>query len=153
MNEPKKQLDNIILIPCSGSEYNGELARQVAIRLNDRGPISKSSSILCSTTFLKNILLEKEVLVDITKKNLKSSFLIVLEGCKSSCKSLILKQIGIKPDMIIHVDQIVPKEKLNLSDLEAFKNRPRLSNIKEKDISKVVNYITKNLREKGYNID
>ena len=91
--------------------------------------------------------------MDITKKNLKSSFLIVLEGCKSSCKSLILKQIGIKPDMIIHVDQIVPKEKLNLSDLEAFKNRPRLSNIKEKDISKVVNYITKNLREKGYNID
>ncbi|MFO8018426.1 MAG: putative zinc-binding protein [Promethearchaeia archaeon] len=153
MNEHKKSLDNIVLIPCSGSEYNGELARQVAIRLNDEGVISKNSSMLCSTTFLKNILLEKQSLVDITKNNLKSSFLIVIEGCKSSCKSLILKQLGINPDMIFHVDQIVPKERLNLSDLEVFKNRPRLSNIKKDDISKMVDYIIKSLKEKGYNLN
>ncbi|MFW5895541.1 MAG: putative zinc-binding protein [archaeon] len=149
MNEKTKDFDNIILIPCSGSEYNGELARQVAIRLNEKSPISKKSSMLCSTTFLKNILLKKEVFVDITKNNLNSSFVIVIEGCKSTCKSLILRHIGIKPDMIIHIDQIVPKERLDLSNLEAFKNRPRLSDIKEEDISKVIDKIMKKLKKKN----
>ncbi|MHA1328230.1 MAG: hypothetical protein ACTSRH_13075 [Promethearchaeota archaeon] len=68
---------NIILIPCSGSEYHGEIAHKAAIKLMEDGPISEISS-----------------------------------------------------------------------DLEAFKNMPKLTNIKEEEINKVISHLLLKLKEK-----
>jgi uncharacterized metal-binding protein len=151
--EAEIEQEDIVLIACSGSEYNGELARRVAIRLNEKSSISSMSSMFCSTIFLKNVLLQKEKMVEITKDNLDSKFIVVIEGCKTSCESLILKSQEIDPDMIIHVDQIVPKEKLNFNDLEAFKKRKQLTELKKEDINKVTDYILDKLRKKGFTIE
>lgn len=153
MSEERTKKENIILIPCSGAEYNGELARQIAIRLNENSQISLMSSMHCSTIFLKNILLKKEQMVEITKNHLKSSFIIIIDGCKTSCANVIFQFLDIEPDLVVHVDDFVPKERINLNDIEAFKNRPRLSKIKEEDIKKISDFIINQLKERGFDIE
>ena len=144
---------NIVLIPCSGSEYHGELARQVAIRLAEKSKIAPISSMTCSTIFLKNALLGKEHLVEITKNHLKHSFIIIINGCNAACASAIYKHLDIVPDLIISVQDIIPKQHMNLNDLNAFKNLPKLSEIKEEDVKKVIEYVLQELKKQGLNID
>jgi len=151
----KKEIhaENIVLIPCSGSEYHGELARQVAIRLVEKSKIASISSMTCSTIFLKNVLLEKEQLVEITKNHLKHSFIIIINGCNTACASVIYKHLEIVPDLIISVQDIIPKQRMNLNDLNTFKNLPKLSEIKEEDIRKVLEFVLQELKNQGLNID
>ena len=149
MEEINEIFENIILIPCSGSEYHGELARQVAIRIAERSKISPLASMMCSTIFLKNILLGKENMVEITKNHLKNSYLILINGCDIACMSQIYNYLGIKPDLIISVQDIIPKQHMNLKNLEAFKKSPKLSEIKEKDIFKVSSHIIEGLKKHG----
>lgn len=153
MNEENVKKKNIILIPCSGAEYNGELARRVAIRLSENSKISLISTMHCSTIFLKNVLLKQERMIEITKNNLRSSYIIIIDGCKISCASTIFRFLQIEPDIVIHIDELVPKAKINLNDIEAFKNRPRMSNIKEEDIEKVSKYLLKKLEEKKFEFE
>jgi uncharacterized metal-binding protein len=136
-----EKFENIIIIPCSGSEYHGELARQVAIQIAEKSKISTLASMTCSTIFLKNILLRKDHMVEISKNHLKNSFLIMINGCNTACMSQIYDYIGIKPDLIISVQDIIPKERININDLNAFKNKKKLSEIKEGDIKKVIDRI------------
>ncbi|HEY0087655.1 MAG TPA: putative zinc-binding protein [Candidatus Lokiarchaeia archaeon] len=153
MSKNDRKKENIVLIPCSGAEYNGELARQVAIRLKENSQVSSISSMHCSTIFLKNILLKKEQLVEITKNHLKSSFLVIIDGCKTSCANSIFQFLEIKPDLLVHVDDFVPKERTNLNDIEAFKNRPQLCKIKEEDIKKIADCVMTQLKERGFDIE
>jgi uncharacterized metal-binding protein len=147
------QPENIVLIPCSGSEYHGELARQVAIRLAEESKIASISSMTCSTIFLKNVLLEKQQLVEITKNHLKHSFIIFINGCNTACASVIYKHLEIVPDLIISVQAIIPKQHMNLNDLNTFKNLPKLSEIKEEDIRKVLEFVLQDLQKHGLIID
>lgn len=144
---------NIVIIPCSGSEYHGELARQVAIHLAEKSKIASISSMTCSTIFLKNILLEKEQLVEITKNHLKHSFTIIINGCNTACASSIYEHLEIAPDLLISVQSIIPKPKMNLNDLRTFKNLPKLSEIKEEDIGKVIEFVLKELEKLGLDVD
>ena len=153
MSKNEIQGENIVLIPCSGSEYNGELARQVAIRLAEKSEIASISSMTCSTIFLKNVLLGKEKLVEITKSHLEHSFIIIIDGCNTACASVIYKHLEILPDLIISIQAIIPKQRMNLKDLNTFKNLPKLSEIKEEDIRKVLEYILQELHRQGLNID
>lgn len=153
MTEFTEKFQNIILIPCSGSEYHGELARQVAIRLAEKSNISSMSSMTCSTIFLKNILLGKNQLVEITKNHLKRSFVIMINGCNTACVSQIYEHIDTSPDLIISVQDIIPKRRLNLNDLRTFKDMPKLSEIKEDDINKVIKHILKELTKQGFKLD
>ena len=153
MSKKEIQAENIILIPCSGSEYHGELARQVAIRLAEKSKIASISSMTCSTIFLKNVLLEKEKLVEITKNHLEHSFIIIINGCNKTCASVIYKHLNIVPDLIISVQDIIPKQHMNLNDLNTFKNLPKLSEIKEEDIRKVIEFVLQELKKQGLNID
>lgn len=153
MSEEDIHAKNIVLIPCSGSEYHGELARQVAIQLTEKSKISTISSMACSTIFLKNVLLEKEQLVEITKNHLKHSFIIIINGCNTACASVIYKHLDIAPDLIISVQDIIPKQRINLNDLNTFKNLPKLSEIKGEDIRKVIEFVLQYLKKKGLNID
>ena len=116
MIEDKNVIDNIIITPCSGAEYNGELARQVAIKLSENSEISSISSMHCSTIFLKNILLKNDILVQITKEHLKSSFSVIIDGCRISCVKTIFNFLELEPDLVIYVDEVVPKQKLNIND-------------------------------------
>lgn len=141
------------MIPCSGSEYNGELGRQVAIYLNNKSPISSFSSEFCTTILLKNVLLKKDRLVEITLNNLKSSFVIIIDGCKTSCASEIFKTLGITADLVVRIDDFVPKEEINLNDMEAFKKRRRISDVKQEDIEKIANFILEKLKEFGFEIE
>ena len=75
---------DIKIIPCSGAEYNGELARQVAIRLCEKGPIAHHSTMLCFTIFLRTLLSNPERVPEIIKNQLSSSSVIVIEGCKGT---------------------------------------------------------------------
>ena len=147
MSKKEIQAENIILIPCSGSEYHGELARQVAIRLAEKSKIASISSMTCSTIFLKNVLLEKEKLVEITKNHLEHSFIIIINGCNKTCASVIYKHLNIVPDLIISVQDIIPKQHMNLNDLNTFRNLPKLSEIKDEDIRKVVEFVLQELKE------
>ena len=151
----KKEIkgENIVLIPCSGSEYHGELARQVAIRLAEKSKIASISSMTCSTIFFKNVLLEKEKLVEITKNHLEHSFIIIINGCNTACTSVIYKHLDIVPDLIFSVQDIIPKQHMNLNDLNTFKNLPKLSEIKEEDIRKVLEFVLQKLKKQGLNID
>jgi len=153
LTEFTEKFQNIILIPCSGSEYHGELARQVAIRLAEKSNISSMSSMTCSTIFLKNILLGKNQLVEITKNHLKRSFVIMINGCNTACVSQIYEHIDTSPDLIISVQDIIPKRRLNLNDLRTFKDMPKLSEIKEDDINKVIKHILKELTKQGFKLD
>ncbi len=153
MNEIEEKFNNIILIPCSGAEYHGELARKVAIQLIENSKISILASMTCSTIFLKNVLLGKDNMVELTKKHLKNSFLIVINGCNTACASQIYEHLEIKPDLVISVQDIIPKQRLNLNDLNSFKNKNKLSEIKEEDIKKVIHYIYTELQKKGLNLD
>ena len=107
----------------------------------------------CSTIFLKNVLLEKEQLVEITKNHLKHSFIIIINGCNTACVSVIYKHLDIVPDLIISVQAIIPKQRMNLNDLNTFKNLPKLSEIKEEDIRKVLEYILQEIQKQGLNFD
>jgi len=147
LSKKEIQAENIILIPCSGSEYHGELARQVAIRLAEKSKIASISSMTCSTIFLKNVLLEKEKLVEITKNHLEHSFIIIINGCNKTCASVIYKHLNIVPDLIISVQDIIPKQHMNLNDLNTFRNLPKLSEIKDEDIRKVVEFVLQELKE------
>ena len=153
MSKKEIQAENIILIPCSGSEYHGELARQVAIRLAEKSKIASISSMTCSTIFLKNVLLEKEKLVEITKNHLEHSFIIIINGCNTACTSVMYKHLDIVPDLIISVQDVIPKQRMNLNDLNTFKNLPKLSEIKEEDIRKVIEFVLQELKKQGLNID
>jgi uncharacterized metal-binding protein len=145
-----EKFENIILIPCSGSEYHGELARQVAIQIAEKSKISTLASMTCSTIFLKNILLRKDRMVEISKNHLKNSFLIMINGCNTACMTQIYDSIGIKPDLIISVQDIIPKERINLNDLNTFKNKNKLSEIKEGDIKKVIDHVFNELIKHGF---
>ncbi|MEJ2294293.1 MAG: putative zinc-binding protein [Candidatus Lokiarchaeota archaeon] len=145
-----EKFENIIIIPCSGSEYHGELARQVAIQIAEKSKISTLASMTCSTIFLKNILLRKDHMVEISKNHLKNSFLIMINGCNTACMSQIYDYIGIKPDLIISVQDIIPKERININDLNAFKNKKKLSEIKEGDIKKVIDHVFNELIKHGF---
>ena len=147
MSKKEIKAVNIVLIPCSGSEYHGELARQVAIRLAEKSKIASISSMTCSTIFLKNVLLEKEKLVEITKNHLEHSFIIIINGCNTACTSVIYKHLDIVPDLIISVQDIIPKQHMNLNDLNTFRNLPKLSEIKDEDIRKVVEFVLQELKE------
>ena len=153
MSKKEIQAENIILVPCSGSEFHGELARQAAIQLAERSQISTFSSMTCSTIFLKNILLGKEKLVEITKNHLEHSFIIIINGCKTACTSAIYKHLDIVPDLIISVQDVIPKQRMNLNDLNTFKNLPKLSEIKDEDIRKVVEFVLQELKKQGFSID
>ena len=152
MSKKDIHVENIVLIPCSGSEYHGELARQVAIRLVEKSKIATISSMTCSTIFLKNVLLEKQHLVEITKNHLKHSFIIIINGCNTACASVIYKNLDIVPDLIISVQDIIPKQRMNLNDLNTFKNLPKLSEIKEEDLRKVNEFVLQELKNHGRNI-
>ncbi|TES94854.1 MAG: hypothetical protein E3J90_11065 [Promethearchaeota archaeon] len=153
MSKKEIQVENIVLIPCSGSEYHGELARQVAIRLAEKSKIASISSMTCSTIFFKNVLLEKQQLVEISKNHLKHSFIIIIDGCNTACASAIYKHLDIVPDLIISVQDIIPKQRMNLNDLNTFKNLPKLSEIKEEDIRNVIEFVLKELKKLCPNID
>lgn len=145
----EKKIENIVLIPCSGSEYHGELARQSAINLAENSNISSLASMACSTIFLRNVLLSKDRMVEITKQHLKNSFLIMINGCNSSCASQIYKHLGIKPDLSISVQDIIPKQHININDISSFKNLNKLSEIKKEDIEKVSEYVLNELKQKN----
>ena len=153
MGKKEIKTENIVLIPCSGSEYHGELARQVAIRLAERSKIASISSMTCSTIFFKNVLLEKENLVEITKNHLEHSFIIIINGCNTACTSVIYKHLDIQPDLIISIQDIIPKHRMNLNDLNTFKNLPKLSEIKQEDIRKVAEFALQELKKKELNIN
>ena len=153
MSKKEIKAENIVLIPCSGSEYHGELARQVVIRLAEKSKIASISSMTCSTIFFKNVLLEKEKLVEITKNHLEHSFIIIINGCNTACTSVIYKHLDIVPDLIISVQDVIPKQRMNLNDLNTFKNLPKLSEIKDEDIRKVVEFVLQELKVQGVNID
>lgn len=153
MSEISEKFENIVLISCSGSEYHGELARQVAIRLAEKSKISTLSSMTCSTIFLKNVLLGKNRLVEITKNHLKQSFILIINGCKTACASAIYEYLEIIPDLIISVQDIIPKQRMNLNDLNAYKNTPKLSEIKAEDIESVENYVLNKLQNFGLDIN
>ena len=148
-----EKFENIILIPCSGSEYHGELARQVAIQIAEKSGISNLASMTCSTIFLKNVLLRKDQMVQISKNHLENSFLIMINGCNTACMSQIYDYIGVKPDLIISVQDIIPKERINLNDLNTFKNKNKLSKIKEGDINKVIEYVFTELKKYGFMLE
>ena len=148
-----EKFENIILIPCSGSEYHGELARQVAIQIAEKSGISNLASMTCSTIFLKNVLLRKDQMVQISKNHLENSFLIMINGCNTACMSQIYDYIGVKPDLIISVQDIIPKERINLNDLNTFKNKNKLSEIKEGDINKVIEYVFTELKKYGFMLE
>ena len=153
MAEISEKFETIILVPCSGSEYNGELARQVAIRIAEKSQLSAFSSMTCSTIFFKNILLGKDKLVEITKNHLKNSFIILIDGCNTGCESSIYEHLKIVPDLLISVQDIVPKQRMNLKDLSTFKKLPKLSQIKEEDIKNVSELIFQELKKKGLDFD
>lgn len=153
MSKKEIKAENIVLIPCSGSEYHGELARQVAIRLAEKSKIASISSMTCSTIFFKNVLLEKEKLVEITKNHLELSFIIIINGCNTACTSVIYKHLDIVPDLIFSVQDIIPKQHMDLNDLNTFKKLPKLSEIKEEDIRKVLEFVLQTLKIQGLNID
>jgi uncharacterized metal-binding protein len=153
LSKKEIQAENIVLIPCSGSEYHGELARQVAIRLAEKSEIASISSMTCSTIFLKNVLLGKEKLVEITKNHLEHSFIIIINGCNTACTSVIYKHLDIVPDLIISVQDVIPKQRMNLNDLTTFKKLPKLSEIKKEDIRKVLEFVLQELEKQGFNID
>ena len=153
MSKKEIQTENTVLIPCSGSEYHGELARQVAIRLAEKSKIASISSMTCSTIFLKNVLLGKEKLVEITKNHLEHSFIIIINGCNTACTSVIYKHLDIVPDLIISVQDVIPKQRMNLNDLTTFKKLPKLSEIKKEDIRKVLEFVLQELEKQGFNID
>ena len=148
-----EKFENIILIPCSGSEYHGELARQVAIQIAEKSRISNLASMTCSTIFLKNVLLRKDQMVQISKNHLENSFLIMINGCNTACMSQIYDYIGVKPDLIISVQDIIPKERINLNDFNTFKNKNKLSEIKEGDINKVIEYVFTELKKYGFMLE
>ena len=153
MNEIDEKFENIIFVPCSGSEYHGELARQVAIQLTENSSISSLASMTCTTILLKNVLLEKGHIVEITKDHLKHSFLVMINGCNTACASQIYEHLGIKPDLIISIQDIIPKQRINLNDINSFKNRNKLSEIKEEDIKKVLEHILNELKNNGFKLD
>ncbi len=153
MSKKEIQVENIVLIPCSGSEYHGELARQVAIRLAEKSIIASISSMTCSTIFLKNVLLGKDRLVEISKSHLTHSFTIIINGCNTACASVIYNHLDIVPDLIISVQDIIPKQHMNLNDLTTFKRLPKLSEIKEDDIRTVIEFVLQELKKQGLNID
>ena len=153
MNDIEEKFDNIVSIPCSGSEYHGELARQVAIRLVEKSKISTLASMTCSTIFLKNVLLGKDNMVEITKNHLKHSFVIIINGCNTACASQIYDYLGVKPDLIISIQDIIPKQRVNINDLNSFKNSLKLSEIKEEDITRVKDHVLNKLKGLGLEID
>ncbi|MFO7794679.1 MAG: putative zinc-binding protein [Promethearchaeati archaeon] len=153
MRELEEKFENIILIPCSGSEYHGELARRVAISLAEKSEISMLASMTCSTIFLKNVLLEKEQLVEISKNHLKNSFVVIINGCHTSCSSQIYEHLGISPDLIISVQDVIPKQRINFNDINSFKNQRKLSEIKTEDIQKVVDHVIRQLENRGLDIE
>ncbi|MBY9013620.1 MAG: hypothetical protein KGD70_14700, partial [Candidatus Lokiarchaeota archaeon] len=57
------------------------------------------------------------------------------------------------PDLIISVQDVIPKQRMNLNDLNTFRNLPKLSEIKDEDIRKVVEFVLQELKEQGLNID
>ncbi len=141
-------MKGIIFVPCSGGDYNGELARHVAIHLSETSAIADKSSMLCFTIFLRNNLL-REPSFEFMKKDLTSNYIVLIDGCSGACAFKILKHLEIKPDLVINLNKLIPKPKINLNDLQAFKNRPRMSNLRQEDISKVMHYILLQLQEKN----
>jgi uncharacterized metal-binding protein len=83
----------IILIPCSGAGYNGELARQAAIQLTENSTIADKSLMLCFTIFLRYGLLKEDQSFKNMSEYLKSNFIVVIDGCSGGCALKILKKL------------------------------------------------------------
>lgn len=141
-------MKDLEFIACSGADYNGELARQVAIRLCENSPIQDNSSLFCFTIFLKNCMLKDKKAFETMKQQLTSSSIIVIDGCSGGCVFKLLNFLKIKPDLVINLQKLVPKEKINPNDISSFK-RPNLAHVREEDIEKVSNYIMEQLKEKN----
>jgi len=148
-----EKLENIVLIPCSGSEYHGELARQVAIHLSEKSELSNIISMTCTTIFFKNVFLGKDNIVEITRNHLKHSFIVVINGCNTACTSQIYEHLDIKPDLIISVQDVIPKQRVNLNDLDAFRKLKKLSDIDQDDLNLVTSHILSELEKKGLKIE
>ncbi|MHA1800080.1 MAG: putative zinc-binding protein [Candidatus Helarchaeota archaeon] len=138
--------DDIILIPCSGAEYNGELARQVAITLSEKSVIADHTSTLCLTIFMKHILLNENRLLEITKKKMEQSRVVIIDGCSGACVFKIFKNLNIKVDLVINLRKLFPKKTMNFRDIKAFLARPKMSDVKQEDIDKAIEYILNKLK-------
>lgn len=77
----------------------------------------------------------------------------MINGCNTGCMSQIYDYIGVNPDLIISVQDIIPKERINLNDLNTFKNKNKLSEIKEGDIKKVIDNVFNELKKYGFIVD
>ncbi|NHI91066.1 MAG: hypothetical protein EAX96_01100 [Candidatus Lokiarchaeota archaeon] len=146
MNEQKKY-ERISLIPCSGADYNGELARQAAIKLSEDSPISEFSNMLCFTIFLRYNLLKEDQMASLMKTNLLSTYIVVIDGCSGACAFRILKGLDIEPNLVVNLQKLVPKEVVSPKNVKSILTHRSLNKIKEEDIKKVTNYILKKLQE------
>jgi len=142
------RVKKIILIPCSGAGYNGELARQAAIQLTENSPIADKSLMLCFTIFLRYGLLKEDQSFKNTSEYLKSSFIVVIDGCSGGCALKILKNFDLKPNLVVNLNKLIPKKMLDLNAIQNPCDIPRLSNIKKEDLEKVSNFIMDQLKEK-----
>ena len=142
------RVKKIILIPCSGAGYNGELARQAAIQLTENSPIADKSLMLCFTIFLRYGLLKEDQSFKNMSEYLKSSFIVVIDGCSGGCALKILKNFDLKPDLVVNLNKLIPKKMLDLNAIQNPCDIPRLSNIKKEDLEKVSNFIMDQLKEK-----
>jgi len=142
------RVKKIILIPCSGAGYNGELARQAAIQLTENSPIADKSLMLCFTIFLRYGLLKEDQSFKNMSEYLKSSFIVVIDGCSGGCALKILKNFDLKPNLVVNLNKLIPKKMLDLNAIQNPCDIPRLSNIKKEDLEKVSNFIMDQLKEK-----
>jgi uncharacterized metal-binding protein len=138
----------IIFIPCSGAGYNGELARQAAIRFTENSPLADKSLMLCFTIFLRYGLLKEDQAFKGMSDYLKSNFIVIIDGCSGGCALKILKNFDIKPDLVINLNKLIPKKVLDINAIQNPCDIPRLSNIKKEDLEKVSNFIVDQLKEK-----
>lgn len=138
----------IIFVPCSGGEYLGELARRAAIQLSEASIIANSSSMLCLTIFLRYHLLNEKASFEFMKKDLTSNYIVLIDGCSGACAFKMLKSLGITPHIVINLNKLIPKPRIDLNDLQAFQNRPQMFNVRQEDLEKITNYILQELQEK-----
>ncbi|MHC1591003.1 MAG: putative zinc-binding protein, partial [Candidatus Helarchaeales archaeon] len=136
-----KKYDKITFIPCSGAEYNGELARKVAIELSEKSPIADFSSVFCMTIFLKYNLLKEERMAEMMKNGLTSGFIVIIDGCSGACAFKIFKHLNIKPNLVVNLRKLIPKKHVDLSNIKAILKQNLMTEIREVDVQKVKNHV------------
>ncbi|GAH77158.1 unnamed protein product, partial [marine sediment metagenome] len=63
------------------------------------------------------------------------------------------KALDIKPDLVINLQQFVPKLSLDLNDPDAFQKIPKANDVNQEEVEKISNYILDKLREKNLWLD